>query len=128
MQTLLVHLVLVAAAGEEALCRCQLGFTARGTPYQTYGLEHVQGCNGNALGSLVDSPVLHALVLPFCASTGIQQDADQEKVKYPLALLRVVNILPRRQKVGDPVAPTDTKVLVPAVSRDAREGRIVVSL
>ncbi len=94
----------------------------------TYGLEHVQGCNGNTLGPSVDSPVLYALVLPFRASTGIQQDADQEKVNHALALFCVVNILPRRQEVGNPIAPTDTKVLVPAVSRDAREGRIVVSL
>ncbi len=95
----------------------------------TYRLEHIQGCDGNAFGPPVDSPVLHALVLPFCASTGIQQHADQEQVEHPLALLRVVDLLgPRRQKVGNPVAPTDAKVLVSAVSGDAREGGIVVSL
>lgn len=95
----------------------------------TYCLEHIQGRNSNPLRPPIDPAVLRALVAPFCAGAGIQQDANQEQVHHTLAFLRVIDILgPGRHKVGDPVPAADSEVLIPTMRGDAREGRIVVSL
>jgi hypothetical protein len=91
-----------------------LGIAAEGAR-----LEHFETGDGEALAAAVDFARLLALVLPFCASAGIEQDGDKEEVDEAAGALLVVDGRgPRGHELVDARAAANLEVLPAAMGRD----------
>jgi hypothetical protein len=93
------------------------------------GLEHLQARNCKTFGPSVDSARLLALVLPGCASTGIEEDGDEEKIDQSATpFLGVDGAGPGRHQLIDSRSSANFEVLPSTVGWDRRVVRVIVAL